>query len=198
MEEARGLMRDVNAADDDGDDARMGGGSGKDGDVDVVTEEDIDRLLEEMDLGGVGVENEEGEETDGEEDAGGARWQGLELRLPDTPSGLKRTTRDEEDEPGIELPSVPSFAPSKASKDAATNNIFLQGNGKAADADVDTWCIICCDDATLRCIGCDGDLYCVNCWNEGHRGPDVGREERGHKAMAFVKKDKKKPMKAAA
>jgi len=45
------------------------------------------------------------------------------------------------------------------------------------------WCIICNDDATLRCRGCDGDLYCKQCFNEGHDEEDL----KEHVASNFKK-----------
>ncbi|KAF2036017.1 hypothetical protein EK21DRAFT_84392 [Setomelanomma holmii] len=79
------------------------------------------------------------------------------------------------------LPSAPSFSPRK--KPAIGSNLQ-----KSIDDEIDTWCIICQDDATLRCLGCDNDLYCQNCWMEGHRGESAGFEERRHKAVLFAKK----------
>ena len=37
------------------------------------------------------------------------------------------------------------------------------------------WCELCNDDAQLRCMECDGDLYCRRCWKETHREPDLKR-----------------------
>lgn len=87
------------------------------------------------------------------------------------------------------LPSVPSFSPRKKKPPVSSR---LQGS---LDEEIETWCIICQDDATLRCIGCDDDLYCQKCWMEGHKGESAGLEERMHKAVLFVKK---KPQAAAA
>ncbi|KAE8451069.1 hypothetical protein EG329_004741 [Mollisiaceae sp. DMI_Dod_QoI] len=77
------------------------------------------------------------------------------------------------------LPSAPTFSPS----DKPVEGLMK----KFTDEELDTWCIICQDDATVRCIGCDGDLYCASCWKEGHMGPDVGFEERRHKWTKYKK-----------
>jgi hypothetical protein len=79
------------------------------------------------------------------------------------------------------LPSAPSFSPRK--KPPIQSNIQNR-----IDDEIDTWCIICTDDATLKCLGCDGDLYCQLCWTEGHRGESAGLEERLHKVVLFAKK----------
>ncbi|KAI4946884.1 hypothetical protein J4E91_007056 [Alternaria rosae] len=81
------------------------------------------------------------------------------------------------------LPSAPSFAP--RNKPPVSTNLQKQ-----VDDEIDTWCIICQDDATLKCLGCDGDLYCQNCWMEGHRGESAGFEEKRHKAVLYKKKKK--------
>jgi len=118
------------------------------------------------------------------------------LDLPTTPSKLPDpvvpTAESNQDEDlasrfaGLSLPSVPTGMKSaKPSTPAKPSAGFT-------DEDIDTWCIICNDDATVRCIGCDGDLFCNNCWMEGHRGEDAGMEERKHKAVQYVKGGGKK------
>ena len=45
------------------------------------------------------------------------------------------------------------------------------------------WCVICNDDASVRCTDCGGDLYCGQCYKELHRD----REERGHRSVGYRK-----------
>jgi hypothetical protein len=77
------------------------------------------------------------------------------------------------------LPEAPTFKPT----DRPIKGVMK----KYTDEEVDSWCIICQDDATVKCLGCDGDLFCAGCWKEGHMGPDVGFEERRHKWTKYRK-----------
>lgn len=77
------------------------------------------------------------------------------------------------------LPSAPTFKPI----DKPVKGVMK----KYTDEEIETWCTICQDDATVECLGCDGDLYCAKCWKEGHMGPDVGYEERMHKWTKYKK-----------
>ena len=81
-----------------------------------------------------------------------------------------------------DLPSVPSFSPTKKSARLAKSKAKA-GPKQYNDAEIDSWCIICCDDATVKCLGCAGDLYCTRCWKEGHKGESAGFEERMHRAV---------------
>jgi len=139
-------------------------------------------------------EEEEEEKEKREEDVESSRAAATNLstldlpstpsKPPDPPTEDNATNGDDDLASrfaGLSLPSVPTtMTPTKATPASKPD----LGH---TDQDVDTWCVICNDDATLRCLGCDGDLYCAGCWIEGHRGDDAGFEERTHKAVQFVK-----------
>ncbi|KAL8798362.1 MAG: hypothetical protein Q9182_006726 [Xanthomendoza sp. 2 TL-2023] len=98
------------------------------------------------------------------------------------------------------LPSTPQTDPPKPPHEPSTtdnnnnnnnnptNNLFpsvpatlpVRKTDGFTDAEISSWCIICCADAVVRCTGCAGDLYCWGCWGEGHRGEGAGWEEMGH------------------
>ncbi|KAK2601668.1 hypothetical protein QQS21_004742 [Conoideocrella luteorostrata] len=84
-----------------------------------------------------------------------------------------------------DLPSVPTSRPSKP-----VNR--LTSKTKYTDDDVDSWCTVCLEDATLRCLGCDEDVYCTRCWREMHIGPAAHFDERDHKAVQFTRNKKEK------
>jgi hypothetical protein len=117
------------------------------------------------------------------------------LDLPSVPSGpSKQATpkKDTDDELLARLEALKVGGPRATGPRTGTP---AEEEGK--DEDVETWCAICCDNATVKCLGCDGELYCGGCWAEGHRGPDAGREFRGHQAVLYQKPRKKKRMVAA-
>ncbi|OBT83159.1 hypothetical protein VE02_08250 [Pseudogymnoascus sp. 03VT05] len=80
------------------------------------------------------------------------------------------------------MPSAPSTAPVTSSR----------GVPSKPAPEPDTACVICYDNATVLCRGCEdsfGDaeeaLYCARCWKEGHLGTDAGVEERKHEWIKF-------------
>lgn len=80
------------------------------------------------------------------------------------------------------LPSAPTFRPED---NTPTPKGRLAARSGYTDADQKTWCIVCLEDGTIRCLGCDdgtgvGDVYCARCWKEMHVGPSAGYDERGH------------------
>ncbi|KAF4975161.1 hypothetical protein FZEAL_8016 [Fusarium zealandicum] len=98
--------------------------------------------------------------------------------------------RDPSAEATFSLPDVPTSRPSGKPLNRLTSRTNY------TDDDVDSWCTVCLEDATLRCLGCDDDVYCTRCWREMHVGPRAGFDELSHKAVQFTK-DKKKQKKVA-
>ncbi|KAI0422823.1 hypothetical protein F5X98DRAFT_104251 [Xylaria grammica] len=76
------------------------------------------------------------------------------------------------------LPQAPTFAPADHP---------VPGLAKRTDEDQKSWCVVCLEDGTIRCLGCeDGDnVYCARCWKEMHVGPRAGYDERGHSWETF-------------
>ncbi|KAL8907152.1 MAG: hypothetical protein Q9207_001574 [Kuettlingeria erythrocarpa] len=78
------------------------------------------------------------------------------------------------------FPSVPLDLPSTPTTINPTLAPIKSKSQDYTDTEIDSWCIICCDDALVRCTGCAGDLYCSDCWQEGHASVDATLEDRGH------------------
>ncbi|KAB5584751.1 hypothetical protein GE09DRAFT_1209397 [Coniochaeta sp. 2T2.1] len=81
------------------------------------------------------------------------------------------------------LPSAPSFNPDSRAEQKPGYAGRLGGG--YTDEDQKSWCVVCLEDATVRCEGCDGDGYCSRCWREMHVGPRAGWDERGHRWVRF-------------
>ncbi|RDW73210.1 hypothetical protein BP6252_07117 [Coleophoma cylindrospora] len=168
---------------------------------DREAEEIIARMLDEVSLEKRDAEPESEaaepilpEKTSSEPNRPGDGGAPSSLDLPSTPSTLlSPASKPSEDDAfaasiaarmaalsnPLNLPAVPTFHPSSQPK-PAPKKLFT-------DAEIDSWCVICQDDATLKCHGCEGDLYCARCWKEGHLGESAGREERGHAWVRLAK-----------
>lgn len=88
------------------------------------------------------------------------------------------------------LPSVPTSKPTKSVKRLTSKTGYT-------DDDMDSWCTVCLEDATLRCLGCDEDVYCTRCWREMHVGPAAHFDDRSHKATQFTRDRRKTENKVA-
>nr|XP_009860645.1 abscission/NoCut checkpoint regulator [Ciona intestinalis] len=48
------------------------------------------------------------------------------------------------------------------------------------------WCMLCNDDAIVRCLTCERELFCRNCYKEIHKDSDM----KGHKTEKYESKNK--------
>ena len=106
-----------------------------------------------------------------------------DLGLPAAPTDLPTIGGDDEDT-DYTLPAAPTYKP---------RDDFEQTD---SGDDVETWCIVCLEDATLRCVDCDGDLFCDRCFAEFHHCESAGSEERNHKAILYEKTKKEQKVKS--
>jgi hypothetical protein len=188
------------------DDSDSGGGGSRNQHVnqDEQDEEAADdvvkRLLAELDIEskyGPGDNEDEAQTQGGESNRDGKTT----MELPSTPSNLPPPASGSEPPSyeeselearfaklGLELPSTPSAPPSAKPRVTAS---ISKSKGKAnlpvyTDEDIESWCCICNEDGEVKCLGCDGDIYCQDCWSQGHgNGPG---QERGHRAAQYMRK----------
>ncbi|KAK6541110.1 hypothetical protein TWF694_008484 [Orbilia ellipsospora] len=100
------------------------------------------------------------------------RFAALEgLKLPAPPSDIPTNS--------LGLPLAPTSKPGSKSKGKIEQKV-----DDLMD-DIENWCCICNEDAIIKCLGCEGDLYCTECFNEGHRGKDAPLDMKRHKALAY-------------
>lgn len=100
------------------------------------------------------------------------------LNLPSAPRTQPVITKEKEDNldwkekhgvQGRELSSYEALIRLNATNLGAPSSKPKTVMKKAQEVDeTEDWCCICNEDARVQCLGCDGDLYCQKCWNEGH------------------------------
>ena len=121
--------------------------------------------------------------------------EGIESLFPSAPTGVFPTTSSS----GVQqdfsfFPSAPSNDPSASpqQEEHTPSSLSADRLNEGDDPAADEWCIICCADAEVQCLGCDGDFYCRRCWMEGHLGDSAGYEERGHRVKVFERRKKRR------
>lgn len=147
----------------------------RDEDEDAEAETSLQRILDELDL-------EESHTPTRRDTSTPTSSQHASSFFPSPPKSLPTSpiaSLPSPSPPPFSFPSPPSAPPSTSSTPARISK--SASASPYTDAEISSWCIICCADATVRCRGCAGELYCWECWREGHVGEDVGREERGHR-----------------
>jgi len=91
----------------------------------------------------------------------------------------KKEEKPEDDDSNDEANSIVKRIMDEARLESLENDAELGLNeddsSKVKEDDELPWCELCNEDAQLRCLGCDGDLYCRRCWKETHQDAELKR-----------------------
>ncbi|KIH89480.1 hypothetical protein SPBR_07190 [Sporothrix brasiliensis 5110] len=97
----------------------------------------------------------------------------------------------------VGMPSAPTFHPGEEEGGVLKRGHYGHGRRNYTDVDQKAWCVVCLEDATVRCLGCadnqegpeedQNNAYCAGCWRDMHVGPAAGFDERGHKRVPLMR-----------
>ncbi|XP_076463774.1 abscission/NoCut checkpoint regulator-like [Babylonia areolata] len=129
---------------------------------------------------GSGVDNTLQDEDSEDEDVAAQRI------LTQYLAEAKLDEKAEQDLASISTPPDPSTSKTKKGKAKATAEAGRPKEGEGPDSDYEDpdelpYCIICTEDAVVRCIDCDMDLYCNRCFREGHK--ELGLSD--HRSVSY-------------
>ena len=145
----------------------------------------VSQILAELDIESKYDAENDDEHSPGadpeEQDAEADTTEPSDLRLPAAPTTAPSSPAPADAQPstddalsarfaslGLGLPAAPSFDPAKKPVSVMNSKPKSKSNLPAyTDEDIESWCCICNEDATVKCLGCEGDLYCATCWREG-------------------------------
>ncbi|CAG8534809.1 6359_t:CDS:2 [Paraglomus occultum] len=118
-----------------------------------------------------------------------------EVRLEREYAAQMRDTDDDLAERLRKLTEGPQFPTTTSTSNTSSdllgpppNPIDLSDFQTDPNDDPDTWCCICNEDATIKCHGCEGDLYCNECFREGHNSTSADYEMKQHKYEKYQRK----------